>query len=220
MNVEERPREKALKYGCEYLSNRELLAILLRSGIQNHSVMDLAGQILSLRKHIGYLQNVKLHELMAIKGISKVKALEIMACLELSRRISYECMKQEDVIRSPSNCIEWLNKKIGFSDQEHFLVLFLDVKGHVIDEQELFIGSSKECKVSPKLIYKRAMEMNSDHIMLVHNHPSGSVEPSDDDIDLTNHLVKMGYFFGIEVIDHIIVGENRYFSFKEKMIID
>lgn len=219
MNIDDRPREKALKYGFEYLSNRELLAILLRSGVKNHSVLEVSKDILNLRKHIGYLQHVKLHELMAVRGISKIKALEIMACFELSRRISYELMKEEDVIQSPKGCIDWLNKKIGFSDQEHFIVLFLNTKGNVMDEQELFTGSEKECQVSPKLICRRAIEMGCDRLMLVHNHPSGQVIPSQQDYEFLEKMIEVSEIVGITIVDNLIVSHNQYYSFKEKMII-
>lgn len=219
MNENERPREKALRLGIESLSNRELLALLLRSGVAGFSALEVADQILLLRNHLGLLQNVTLLELTKIKGISHVKALEILACMELSRRVSYDSMCEEFQVDRPKKLIEWMNKKIGFSDQEHFFVLFLNQKNKIIGHKLLFVGLLDSCNIGAKEVFKEAIRYNSAKILLVHNHPSGSVEPSVEDQRVTMHLQDVADICKIPILDHIIVGNNHYFSFREHQLL-
>lgn len=219
MKQNERPREKALRLGIEILSNRELLALLLRSGVKGKSALEVADQILLLRNQLGALQNVTIHELMQIKGISIAKGLEILACLELSKRISYDEMCEQFSIEHPASLIEWMNKKIGFANQEHFFVLFLDTANKIIGFKELFVGLLNSCNVGAKEIFKEAISRNSAKILLVHNHPSGQIEPSVEDQRVTMQLMDVADVCKIPILDHIIVGQNRYFSFKEKHLL-
>lgn len=220
MSEYDRPREKALAYGIHVLTNKELLAVLLRSGIPGKSVLELAEEILSLRNHLGELSQIQIHELMQIKGIKEAKALELLACFELSRRISYQQIEDKDVMNSPKALVRWLNKQIGYFDQEHFFVLFLNTKNHIISYKSMFVGSGSSCQVSAKEVFTEAMRLSAQKIIIAHNHPSGNIEPSISDMTLTKAILEVGNLCGIPLLDHIIVGKNNYYSFKENQRID
>ena len=219
IEIAERPREKAIRYGMEFLHHNELLAILLRSGYKGKSAIELADEILQLRQSLNGLSNVSLEELTSLKGIKQAKALEILACFELSRRIAYEQIEKKTVIQNPKALIHWLNTQIGYQEQEHFMILFLNHKNEILTYKDMFIGLQNSCNVSAREVYTHALRINAAKIMLVHNHPSGSVEPSLEDIQVTDRFAAVGKLCGIECLDHLIVGQNRYFSFKEKQMI-
>lgn len=211
----EKPREKALRYGVESLSNRELLAILLRSGYRGVSVLELSDILLKKANSLGGLHQMSEKEIMEIKGISVVKMLELKACLELSRRISQERLYTSLQVNNPKVIAEYMNQKIGHKKQEHFVVLFLDSKNHLIKEETLFIGSLNTSVVHAREVFKTAISCSSARIMLCHNHPSTDCIPSRQDIQVTENLQEIGKLIGIEVIDHIIVGGNKHFSFAQ-----
>ena len=219
MNLEERPREKALRYGVDALSNRELIALLLRGGVMNHSVLEVADDVLHLRKNLAELQNVSYFELCEIHGISKVKAMELLSVFELMKRMNRQQCFDQVFVGSPQLLVGYLNQKIGFLDQEHFLVLFLGTKNQILFEKVLFIGTLDRSLVNPREIYKEAVRLNSSKIICVHNHPSGDCTPSDADYVVTNAISDVGEMMGIPLLDHLIVGHNSYFSFREKNLI-
>lgn len=192
---------------------------MLRSGFKGKSAIDLASDILSLRSSIRSLTNLTLEELTQIKGIKQAKALEILACFELSKRIASSKLDERIMIDHPSKIVDWLNNKIGYMEQEHFMIVFLNHRNEIISNKNMYIGLSNSCNVSVREVYMQALRMNASKLLLVHNHPSGNVEPSREDIDVTNQFVEAGKLCGIQVIDHIIVSHNRYFSFKEKLMI-
>ncbi len=196
-----------------------MIAILLRSGFKGKSAIDLASDILNLRSSISTLTNLTLEELTQIKGIKQAKALEILACFELSKRIASSKLDERVMINHPSKIVEWLNNQIGYMEQEHFMIVFLNNRNEIISNKNMYIGLSNSCNVSVREVYMQALRMNASKLLLVHNHPSGNVEPSREDIDVTNQFVEAGKLCGIQVIDHIIVSHNRYFSFKEKLMI-
>ena len=142
-----------------------------------------------------------------------------MACFELSKRIASSRLDEKVVINHPSKIVEWLNNKIGYMEQEHFMIVFLNNRNEIISNKNMYIGLSNSCNVSVREVYMQALRMNASKLLLVHNHPSGNVDPSREDIDVTNQFVEAGKLCGIQVIDHIIVSHNRYFSFKEKLMI-
>ncbi|HCY06429.1 MAG: DNA repair protein RadC [Erysipelotrichaceae bacterium] len=215
MPKSERPREKALKFGIKTLSNRELLALIIRNGYQGKSSLSIAEELLYKCNGIGNLANLELNDFLSIKGIKEVKALEILACIEIARRIAFKESLDTDVIENPDKMISWLNKEIGFDKQENFMVVYLDVKNKIITYKTLFIGTIDKSIVHPREIFKEALLVSSSRIMLVHNHPSGDVTPSDADISVTKKIVEAGKLMGINVLDHIIVSNNRYFSFAK-----
>lgn len=211
----DRPREKADKYGVGILSNSELLALIIKTGTKNKSVLDLATDVLLKANCINNLSRLTKEDLIKIKGIKKAKALELLACFELYRRMSYEEALHRDVIDCPSALVCWLNHLIGYKLQENFLAIFLDTKNQIISYKILFQGTLDCSVVHPREIFKAAILASSSRIMLVHNHPSGNVEPSDNDLKMTKQLIHCGQLVGIEVLDHIIVGNPNYFSFKK-----
>lgn len=215
----ERPREKALKFGIRSLSNRELLAILLRSGYHNKSSLEIADDILSKSFGMKNISKLELHDLIKIKGIKKAKALELLAAFEISRRSSYELIDKMDVISKPDQLISYLNKDIGSLKQEHFLVVYLDVKNRIISIEKLFKGTLNQSLVSPREAFKNALIHSAYSILLVHNHPSGDINPSEQDIILTDKFVEIGRLFNIKVVDHIIVSNSSYFSFAKERLI-
>lgn len=220
MPIDEKPREKAFRYGIESLSNRELIAILLRNGYAGVSVLELSDHVLQKANGLGNLASMPLNELMEIKGISKVKALELMTCFELSKRVSSQVLFSTLSANSPSCVAEYMNKKIGNKQQEHFVVLFLDTKNQLIKEETIFIGSLNKSVIHAREIFKAAIANSSAKIMLVHNHPSKVCIPSEQDIKVTARLLEAGKLVGIEVLDHIIVGGNTYYSFKEHQLME
>lgn len=162
---------------------------------------------------------MKYEDFIRIKGISSSKALELMSSFELSKRISYESIMNQVSINSPLMLSEYLNKKIGFKEQEHFHVLFLNVKNQIVHERTLFVGTLNTSVVHPREVFKEAVLKSAARIVVSHNHPSQHCIPSEQDILLTNTLVEAGIIMGIEVLDHIIVSHNHYFSFKENKLI-
>ena len=171
--IQERPREKAISKGIESLSNRELLAIVLRCGYKGTSVLELADTILEKVNGFSNIGNMCYEELVCIKGISSSKALEILAVFEISKRVSYENIVNGFQVDSPKKIVEYLSKKIGFKQQENFHVLFLNIKNQIIFEKTIFIGTLNASVAHPRDIYKEAVQKNAASIIVSHNHPSG-----------------------------------------------
>lgn len=219
ISEQERPREKVLRYGIEQCSNRDLLAIILRSGVRGKSVLELADQILSMEQNLALMTRLTYEELIQIRGIKKAKAIVLLACFELSKRISSDQVNSAMCINKPSSLSEWLNKKIGFKDQEHFMVIFLGTKNQILKDKTIFIGSLDRTIVHPREIYKEAIKLNASKIICVHNHPSGDVTPSPNDITATQAISEVGKTVGIPLLDHLIVGNNHYLSFREKGLL-
>ncbi len=211
--VSERPREKALRYGIESLSNRELLALLIRHGTSGYSVLDIADEL--LKDGLQKLPNMKMNELTAVKGIKQVKALELLSWFELSRRIASEKMMKKDVIKDPDSLIQWCILKLGSLQQEHFLAVFLNVHNEVITYKVLFTGTVDMPLVHPREVFKEAITVSCSKILVVHNHPTGHLEPSAADLQMTENLCNAGNLMKIPVIDHLIVSSTEYFSFRE-----
>ncbi|MDH6367757.1 MULTISPECIES: DNA repair protein RadC [unclassified Breznakia] len=215
----ERPREKALKYGMDTLSNKELLAIILRCGYKDVSVLELADKLLNVSDGLVPLFSMSFDELVRIKGISVIKALELMSVFELSKRSIYAKLKNAPVLNDPQMVYNYLNKKIGLKKQEHFYVLYLNVKNQIIHENTVFVGTLNVSVVHPREVFKEAIQKHAAAIIVAHNHPSGSAEPSKQDLQLTNKLIESGKIIGIPIIDHIIVAQNNHFSFVENGLI-
>lgn len=215
----ERPREKALKFGITALSNRELIAILIKTGFQGYSSLKIAEDVLKISNGIGNLSKLELRDFLKVKGIKEAKALEILACIELSKRLNYEECLDLNVIDRPKALITWLNKEIGSSQQEQFMVVYLNTKNRIITYRILFKGTIDSSLIHPREIFKEALLLSSSKILLVHNHPSGDTTPSDADIKSTYKIIEAGNLMGIKVIDHIIVTSNNHFSFVNEGII-
>ena len=211
----ERPRERLLYYGIKNLSNEELLAILLKTGTKDMNSKMLSSYMLKELGGIHAFQNCSYQKLSNIKGIGTAKACTILAAIEFGKRVYQKeqilFQKFEDAYQIAS----YYQDKIGKLKQENFLCIYLDVTKKLIHEKTLFIGTLNRSLVHPREIFKEAYQVSASSIICIHNHPSGEVLPSKEDILFTTQLVKVGRMLGIDVIDHIIIGDEKYYSFFE-----
>ncbi|AMM94068.1 DNA repair protein RadC [Peribacillus simplex] len=213
---EERPRERFLQDGPQSLSNQELLALLLRTGSKEESVLQLSGRLINSFKGLRLLKEASVEELTVIKGIGEAKAIQILASVELGRRIHKLNDQDRYVIRSPEDGANYCMEEMRFLSQEHFVCLYLNTKNQVLQKTTVFIGSLNASIVHPREVFKEAFRRSAASIICLHNHPSGDPSPSREDIEVTKRLVECGKIIGIEVLDHIIIGEHKYVSLKEK----
>lgn len=213
---EDRPRERLILQGPQSLSNQELLAIMLRTGTKEESVLKLANRVLHQFEGFRLLQEASLEEMVAIKGIGEAKAVQILAAIEIGRRIANLTFHDRYVIRSPEDGANYLMNDMRFLNQEHFVVLYLNTKNQVLHQQTIFIGSLNASIVHPREVFKEAFRRSAASIVCAHNHPSGDPTPSREDIDVTRRLVECGKMLGIDVLDHLIIGDKKYVSLKEK----
>lgn len=214
--VSERPRERLVKYGAKSLSTEDLIAIIMKTGTRDYSSKYLASQVLKLVKSVPELKNITLSNLIKINGIGAVKAVEFMAALELGRRV-YDAVPLENKLRfnSAQKIYKHFRSEMLGLNQEYFFCLYLDQNKHLIDKKLLFKGTLNKSLIHPREIFKWAYLSSAAYIICVHNHPSGSIIPSSEDINVTDCLVKIGKLQGIFVIDHIIIGSDNYYSFYE-----
>jgi len=216
VHMEDRPRERLLRQGAESLSNQELLAILLRTGTKEESVLVLANRVLNVFERLHHLKHATIEEMVAIKGIGEVKAIQLLAAIELGRRLAQKQNDEKFTIRSPQDAAAYLMPDMTSLNQEHFVVLFLNIKNQVIHKQTIFIGSLNASIVHPREIFREAVKRSAASIICAHNHPSGVPTPSSEDIEVTKRIEEAGYIIGIELIDHVIIGDHQFISLKEK----
>jgi DNA repair protein RadC len=215
---EDRPREKLIQKGPENLKDEELLAILLGTGIEGKNVIEVAKQI--LRKYSKKrLLKMKYEDLSKIKGIGPAKACIILASQELVKRVLKVQDETLPIIRSTKDVIAqavYLRDKT----REHLMTIYLNARNEMVwKKQSTFIGTLNASIVHPREIFKEALEHNAASVILVHNHPSGDPEPSQDDLEITKRIIEAGKIMGIDVLDHVIITKTKVFSFKEKKII-
>lgn len=213
---DERPRERFIKHGPESLSNQELLAILLRTGTKAESVLQLAQRLIKEFEGLRMLKDATLEELTQIKGIGEAKAIQILAAVELGKRINSLSNEERYSIRSPEDGANYVMEEMRFLNQEHFVCLYLNTKNQVIHKQTVFIGSLNASIVHPREVFREAFRRSAASIICIHNHPSGDPTPSREDIEVTRRLKECGRMIGIEILDHIIIGDKRFVSLKEK----
>lgn len=212
----ERPRERLTSIGVNNLSNEELLAIILKTGNKRESSKVVASNILSYIKDINNLKNITFKELTSIKGIGKAKACDVLAAIELGKRVNTNNMVINNVkFNNPDIIFNYYKDKLKDKKQECFYGVYLDASKKIIEEKLLFIGTVNQSIVHPRNIFKQACILDASCIICVHNHPSNNVTPSKEDINLTNNLIEIGKLFSIPIIDHIIVGPTKYYSFFE-----
>ncbi|MGL5269034.1 MAG: RadC family protein [Selenomonadaceae bacterium] len=217
----ERPREKLLSEGSRALTNAELLAILLRTGTKEESVLHLAERILSRFKEQGIasLVNVSSLELSEIKGIGPAKALTILAAIEFGRRIGTKAAEQRQTIQGPEDVAAYAMPRLRYQTKEYFLVLLLNMKNQVLSLQTISVGSLSASIVHPREVFQAALRQSAAAVILIHNHPSGDPSPSQEDIAITDRLVQAGKLMDIPVLDHVVIGDNKYISLKEKGMV-
>ena len=213
---DERPRERLFRVGASNLSNEELLSIILKTGTKDKSVKILSLELLKKIESVDRLKDISINTLTSIKGIGKTKASFLVASIELGRRIFINNNTSSTIsLTNPKSIYLYMKDIFYDKNQECFYCLYFDSKQKLIDKKLLFIGTINKSIVHPREIFKYAYLLSSSTIICIHNHPSGDVTPSKDDITLTNALVEIGYLQNIPIIDHIIIGKDNYYSFNE-----
>ncbi len=216
----ERPRERLLLLGKESLSNEELLSIIIKTGTREKSVKDLALEVLKSVDDITLLSNVTINKLLEIKGIGTAKAIEILATIELGKRMNVKRKNTNNYkITTALDVYELVRDELIGRTQECFLVIYLNANNRIIERKILFMGTINKSIVHPREIFKNAYLVSASSIICVHNHPSGNKKPSREDINLTKALVEIGELQGIPVLDHLIVTEDDYFSFLDNHML-
>ena len=216
---QERPRERLQKFGPEALSAQELLALVIGRGIPNKSVMNIAQELLAKFGNVKAIGQATIEELSQIKGIGLAKAAQIKACFELGKRENLEPELKNFDVKNPEGVVKAIRASIQDKAKEHFKLILLNPRNKIIGISTISIGTLNASLVHPREVFKDAIVHSAASVVLAHNHPSGDPEPSEDDIAITKRLIEAGKILGIEVMDHIIIAKNGFFSFKEKGLI-
>ena len=212
----ERPRERLLIEGSSKISNQELLSILINSGTREKSAKELSLQILKEYTDVSNLRNISIEKLKKIKGIGNVKAITLVAAVELGRRIFLNYGTTTRIKMTSSKSI-WENTKYLFNGkkQEYFYCLYFNNKQELIERKLLFMGTINRSVVHPREVFREAYLLSASNIVCIHNHPSGDVTPSMEDINFTRNIVEIGKIQGIPVVEHLIVSDNDFYSFYD-----
>lgn len=216
--VQERPYEKCLTDGTGALSNAELLAVIIRTGLQGENSVMIAQKILELsdmNNGILGISHMGIEELMQIKGVGKVKAVQVKCIIELSKRISMASARNRLSFQRPETIAEYYMEDMRHEEQEKLRLLLLNTKNHLIKDQIVSIGTVNSSIITPREIFIEALKYRAVFIILIHNHPSGDPSPSREDILLTNRMKECGELLEVLLLDHIIIGDNRFYSFRE-----
>jgi DNA repair protein RadC len=218
--LNERPKEKLLTCGAESLSNSELLAVILRTGTKGENVLQLSGKLLSELDGLDGILSASFNDIISIKGIKEGKASQILAMAELFKRFkTLKSIRTDVKITSPKDLADLLMGEMNGLNQEILKVILLSTKNTIIGIKDIFKGSLNTSIVHPREIYKEAINKNSASIIICHNHPSGDPTPSKEDINITLRVKECGNIIGIQLIDHIIIGNNKFVSLKERGLI-
>lgn len=215
--VSERPYEKLELYGAENLTNSELLAIIIKSGTKENTALDLAKKVLSLnystnKEDISFLQEISIVDYMQIKGIGKVKAIQLQAVSELAKRINKPINKESIKIKESKDVAKLLMSELRYEKREKVKLILLNSKNVVIKIKDISYGGSNFAMIEPKEVLNEAIKLQAPKIILVHNHPSGDVTPSKADFNITDRIYEASEILGIKLLDHIIIGDNKYES--------
>jgi DNA repair protein RadC len=218
MPAEERPRERMAQAGAQALSSTELLAIILRTGMGGENVIAMARRILADHGGLAGLAKADFAQLCAVNGLGPAKSSQLMAAFELGRRLMAEAPEEGFQIRSPSDASHILLPLIGHKEQENFVVLYLDTRNRVTEREMLYKGSLNTSLVRVAEVFRGAVRRNCAAIIVSHNHPSGDPSPSPEDVALTRRLVDAGKLLDVDVLDHLVIGHNRYVSMRERAL--
>ncbi len=213
-----RPRERLIAAGEHSLNETELLAIIIGNGTASLSALDLARLILAQHGSLRLLKEASLEELMEHPGIGPAKAANIKAAIEIGRRISLD-IRDKKTIKSPEDVKNMVMEDMRYKDREHFRVMYLDRKGGLLSMEDVSVGGLHSALVHPREVFKPAIKKSAASVILVHNHPSGDPSPSREDLELTANLIEAGKQLGIEVLDHIVIGESTYCSMRGQQLI-
>jgi len=215
----ERPRERLQQSGAASLSNSELLAIILHTGSPSENAISLANRLLAKFEGLSGITRASFSELCNEHGIGQAKVAQLKAALELGRRAASAHQEEKTIIHSPQDAASLVISEMGTLQQEHLRVMILNSKNHLIAIHEVYKGNVKASTIRVSELFRSAVRENCPAVIIVHNHPSGDPEPSNDDIIATEHMVKGGKTLDIEVLDHIIVSDHKFISLKERGII-
>ncbi|MCD9066398.1 DNA repair protein RadC [Staphylococcus pasteuri] len=215
MATSEKPRERLLTYGTDTLSNSELLAILINTGRKGFSSIDIANELLSHTSSLKDLKKLSIKDLIKVKGIGYYKAITLKAAFELGERMNRLSHHESVKITCPSDVADLMMSKLKDLEKEHFYVLLLNSKNVVIKQKCVFIGTLNSSIIHPREIFNVAIKESCNAMIVVHNHPSGDVTPSEEDINTTFRLRECGVILGIHLLDHIIIGDNQFTSLVE-----
>lgn len=219
-NIEqEMPYEKFKRFGPENLTESELLAIILRTGTKEINVLELSKEIFLKAGSLNGLCRMDLKTLMDFKGIGEVKAIKIKSLSELSRRMSKELAVKGLIFQCPSSVADYYMESLRHEIRERVILLLLDSKGMLLKEIILSLGTINVSLISPREIFVEVLKEDAVAILLLHNHPSGDAVPSDQDISITNKIQQGAKLLNIELVDHIIIGDKQYFSFRESNLL-
>lgn len=213
---EERPRERLINYGPMALSNAELIAILLRSGTRGENVVNLSARLLAQQGGLVGLSKASFDELAEFKGVGDAKSCQLKAALELGRRLLIASPDQRPQITCPADAANMLMLEMSPLEQEHLKVLLLDTKNYVVAVPQVYVGNVNTSIIRIGEVFKEAVRKNATSVILIHNHPSGDPTPSPEDVQVTQRIIEAGKLLDIEVLDHIIIGGQRFVSFKER----
>ena len=219
--ADERPRERLLAEGAASLSNTELLAVLLRTGVKDDSVLRVAEKVLALYKERGLaaITQMSAKELSSIKGVGMAKAATILAAVELGRRLALKAAEERMIVHGPADAASYVMPRFRFERREHFAVLLLNAKNHILALKTISVGTLTSSVVHPREVFQAAIEQSAASVILVHNHPSGDPAPSGEDLAVTRRMVEAGEIMDIPVLDHVIVGYDKFISLKEEGMI-
>ncbi len=217
----ERPYERCEKYGPEVLSDAELLAVVLRTGNRDCSALQLAQKILCMgQQGLLNLYQVTVEDLKKLPGIGRVKAIQLKCVAELSKRIASACYRRVLQVDDPETLAGYYMERFRHESTEKLLLAMFDARNHLLKDEVLSTGTVNASLVSPREIFRRALQYQAVHIILLHNHPGGDPTPSGEDLRVTQRVQEAGKLVGIPLTDHIIIGDNQYFSFQEKEMLN
>lgn len=216
MAEHDRPRERLQRVGAGAVSTSELLAIVLRTGTGGENVLRLAERLLAEFGSLPGLARASIGELMNVKGVGEAKAAEVKAALELGRRLMASAPEERSVVSSPSDAANLLMSEMMFLEQEHLRLILLDTRNRVLQIPTIYVGSLNTSVVRIGELFRAALKANAAAMIVAHNHPSGDPSPSPEDIQITRKLVEAGKLMDVEVLDHIVIGQQRFVSLKER----
>ena len=219
-----RPYEKCLQWGPSVLSDSELLAVILRSGVPGMNSLALANQILSLTKDTSYpgllgLLHMSLPDLMKVNGIGKVKAVQLKCIGELSKRMASAVARPGLSFNDPITIAKYYMEHLRHEEQEVLIVMLLDGRNHLLGEQTISRGTVNATLITPREVFLEAMKFHAVGLILIHNHPSGDPTPSECDMEITDRIYRSGELLGVKLLDHVVIGDQKYVSFREQGLL-